>query len=427
MNLLVRNFLVLIAASILSLAAATAHGQLHMLVFVSESCPHCEAQKPFLEDLADQNEELSVEFFELRHSARNRALFREIAAAHGISAGSVPTVFVGGRSWVGDSQLIRSRIVGHVEACLARGNCPDSWDFGRPQIPVAPAAEDLALDIPLLGRIDLMLQPLALATALIAFVDGFNPCSIWVLTILLALVLHSGSRRRILIVGLTFLTVTAALYGLFITGVFGVLDLLSGIGWVYALVALLALMFAVVNIKDYFYFQRGLSFTIDDKHKPGIYRRIRELIREGRSTPALIGATAVMAAGISLIELPCTAGFPVLWSALVSSREIEWPAFAVLLALYLSIYLGIELVIFLIAVITMRIDRFEERHGRVLKLIGGMVMLALALVLLIAPELMHDIRAAVGVFAAAIVATVLVILLHRRVLPTLGVRIGDGW
>lgn len=410
--------------SVLALSAG-ADERLEMLVFVAEGCPHCDAQKPFLEALAADHKGLTVEFFELRQSARNRALFREIAQAYEISAGSVPTVFVGGRSWVGDSRLLRSQIAAHVQHCLQQGGCPDTRNPDG--LSAAPAAEGLSLDVPLLGRVDLMLQPLAVSTALIAFIDGFNPCSIWVLTILLALVLHSGSRRRILIVGLTFLTVTATLYGLFIAGLFGVLDMLSGIGWVYGFVALLALLFAVVNIKDYFYFQRGLSFTIDERHKPGIYRRMRSLIRDGRSTPALIGATAMMAAGIAVIELPCTAGFPVLWSALVSSREVDWPGFALLLLLYLLIYLAIEVLIFVMAVVTMRVDRFEERHGRLLKLIGGMIMLALALVLLLAPELMQDLRATVGVFVVALIATILVILLHRRVLPMFGVRIGDHW
>ena len=46
------------------------------------------------------------------------------------------------------------------------------------------------------------------------------------LTILLALVIHSGSRKRIMLVGTTFLIVTAAIYGLFIAGVFGSLAFL---------------------------------------------------------------------------------------------------------------------------------------------------------------------------------------------------------
>ncbi|MFW5926434.1 MAG: hypothetical protein ACOCSR_00135, partial [Wenzhouxiangella sp.] len=175
----------------------------------------------------------------------------------------------------------------------------------------------------------------------------------------------------------------------------------------------------------YFWFQRGVSFTIDDRHKPGIFRRIRGLIADGRSMPALIVATALMAAGISLIELPCTAGFPVVWSGLVSGQEIEWPYFAFLLSLYIAIYLAIEMVVLVVALVTLRVDRFEERHGRILKLIGGVIMLALALVLVTVPELMQDATGAIGVFALALAVAVLVMIVHRHFLPRFGIRIGD--
>lgn len=410
--------------SMASLAKA-ADERLHMLVFVSDTCPHCAAQKPFIQSLDESWDDLAVAYFEVRRDAGSQARFREVAAAHGIAADSVPAVFVGGRAWVGDSGMMRREIRRHVEHCLDHDNCPDSRDADQ-RLDTAPAArESVAFDVPWVGTIDLMVQPVTVSTALIAFIDGFNPCSLWVLTILLALVIHSGSRRRILVVGLTFLTVTATIYGLFIFGVFGAINLMLVADWIYPVVALLALVFAVVNIKDYFWFQRGISFTIDDKHKPGIYRRIRGLLADGRSMPALIGATALMASGIAFIELPCTAGFPVVWSGIVSGHDVDWPFFAFLLGLYLLIYLSIELVIFGIALTTLRVDRFEERHGRILKLIGGIIMLALAVVLVFAPELMHDIRGALGVFAIALGVTALILLLHRYLLPRLGIRLGD--
>jgi len=415
----------LLALLLLSLAPASiaiAGDELYMLVFHSDTCPHCEAQKPFIEELDQVHETLSVQFFEVHTS---HAVFREVAAAHRVGADSVPAVFVGGRGWLGDSDLIRRQIAGHIEQCLEHSDCPDSRDTGQRFEP--RLQETAPLTLPLFGTIDLMVQPITLSTALIAFIDGFNPCSLWVLTILLALVIHSGSRKRILIVGLTFLTVTATIYGMFIIGVFGALNLMLAAAWTYWVVAAIALIFAVVNIKDYFWFQRGISFTIDEKHKPGIYRRIRSLLKDGRSTPALIGATAAMAAGIAFIELPCTAGFPVIWGSIVASHDIDWLFFSFLLGLYLLIYLGIELAIFLIALTTLRVDRFEERHGRILKLIGGIIMLALAGVLVLAPELMHDIRGALGVFVVAIGVTILVLWLHRYLLPKMGVRIGDEW
>jgi hypothetical protein len=229
----------------------------------------------------------------------------------------------------------------------------------------------------------------------------------------------------VLVVGLVFLVTTAAVYGLFMVGVFSVLAYAQYLPWMYWIVAAFALLFGLVNVKDYFWFGKGLSFTIDDRYKPGIFKKFRTLMVEGRSPLALAGATAVMALGIALIELPCTAGFPVIWSGLVSAHEVGAMAFAGLLLAYLAIYLLDELVVFFIAVAKLRIDRFQEGQARVLKLVGGVVMIALAVVLITEPEIMSQPGPAVAVFIAAFAVTGLIVLVHRKILPSLGIRLGN--
>jgi hypothetical protein len=296
--------------------------------------------------------------------------------------------------------------------------CPDSLAaLDNPtarQSVVAPPAGSTRLGLPWLGEIDLQLHPLVLSTALIALVDGFNPCSLWVLTLLLALVIHSGSRRRIVLVGTTFLTVTALVYGLFITGLFGVLSYVGYLWWIQLGVAAFALLFALVNIKDYFWYKRGLSFTIADQHKPGIYQGMRRIMN--RSGWGVMTATAAMALGVALVELPCTAGFPVIWGNLLTAHEPSPLAFAGLLALYLLIYLLDEAIVFGAVAVTLKVSKFEERHGRVLKLVGGMIMLFLALVMLLRPELMNSVAGSLGIFGLALFATALVMLVHRACL-----------
>ncbi|MFU8774030.1 MAG: hypothetical protein ACNA8H_16625, partial [Anaerolineales bacterium] len=279
--------------------------------------------------------------------------------------------------------------------------------------------------IPLIGDINLDAQSLVFSTAMIAFVDGFNPCSLWVLSILLALVIHSGSRRRILLVGGTFLLVTAAVYGLFIAGLFTVFSYVSFLGWIQILIALLAMGFALINIKDYFWYKEGVSLTISDKHKPKIYQNFRSILSGDKSSLALIGATVAMALGIALVELPCTAGFPVLWSNLLSAQEVSTTNFSMLLGLYMLIYLLDELIVFIVAVVTLRASKMEEKHGRVLKLVGGSVMMALAIVLIVNPDLMNNFSSTLSVFAAAFGAAFLVLLLHRVILPRFGIAIGS--
>ena len=174
---------------------------------------------------------------------------------------------------------------------------------------------------------------------------------------LLAITLHTGSRKKVLIIGLIFLTVTAGVYALFIAGLFTIFTVVNFVGWIQLVVALVALFFALVNIKDYFWYKEGISFTISDSKKPGIYQRMRKLVDASQTFWGLAGATVVLAAGVSLVEFSCTAGFPVLWTNLLVSQNVTALTFILLLLLYLFIYQLDEMVIFFTAVYTLEIQQ----------------------------------------------------------------------
>ncbi len=388
--------------------------KVRMFVFWGEGCPHCDEQKPFLRELEQRYPELEIREFEVFRTDAHHQLFIALSVAHGIEPGSVPTAFVGGGAWVGDGPQIRREMEATIRQEIA--DLGDSGEQPGPADPVPAEHEnDNEIDIPLIGTVDLGVQPLVVTTLLVAFIDGLNPCSLWVLTLLLGLVIHSGSRGRIALVGITFLTTTALIYGAFIAGVFSVLSYILYLTWVQWLVAVFALTFGLVNIKDYFWFRAGPSFTIADSQKPGIYQGIRRLLNPQLTGFGLVFATLVMASGIALVELPCTAGFPVIWSGIVAERGVTGITFLMLLGVYLLIYLLIELVVFFTALVTLRMGKFQESHGRNLKLIGGMIMVALALVLVIDPKLMNDVGATLMLFVGAIALALLIMGVHQRV------------
>jgi thiol-disulfide isomerase/thioredoxin len=424
--------------------------KLNIYYFWGDGCPYCMALMPFLEELPERYPGVAVQFYEVWNVKENRVIFVNMADKFGFEPGGVPATFIGDRFWVGFNEPMKADIEAVVQACLQTG-CPDAGAGiqGIPSdilvtdpvsvqpaapaqptqepagaTPVGPDASGNLLSMPFVGEIDLNQHSLFFSTAVIAFVDGFNPCSLWVLSILLALVIHSGSRTKTLIVGLTFLLVTAGIYGLFIAGLFKVFTVVSFLGWIRVVVAVIALTFAAINIKDYFWYKEGVSLTISDAHKPKIYQDFREILKGDKSVWALIGATTVMAAGIAIVELPCTAGFPVLWSQLVAAQNVDSFTFSLLLGVYILIYLLDELIIFGIAVVTLRASKMEEKHGRILKLIGGVLMAALALVLIFRPEFMESFNDSLMVFAGAFLAAGLILLLHRTILPGLGIDIG---
>ena len=422
-------------------------------IFWGEGCPHCAKAKPVLEDLALQNPRVALYEIEIYNSAQNQQLFATFGETYGFEPRYVPTIIVGDNIWEGYADEFAVEITNEVERCLAEG-CEDKGaaviagmgfiPFGGNGTAVAPTLAPTAIPseeppandaeedpnlikLPLFGKVDFSKMGLFLSTALIAFVDGFNPCSLWVLSMLLAITMHTGSRKKVLVIGLVFLTVTAAIYALFIAGLFTVLKVVSFIGWIQVVVALVALFFGIVNIKDYFFYKEGVSFTISDDKKPGIYQRMRKVLEAGDSWWGLVGGTIVLAAGVSLVEFSCTAGFPVLWTNLVSAQQVTTITFVMLLVLYMIIYQLDELGIFLVATFTLKSSRLEERHGRILKLIGGVLMLTLAIVMLVNPELMSDIGKSLVVFAIAFGVTLLILLVHRVILPKMGVHVGTEY
>ena len=270
-----------------------------------------------------------------------------------------------------------------------------------------------SLELPFIGEISTEDTPLVALTALIALVDGFNPCSLWVLTFLLGLVVHSGSRKKTAAVGLTFLTVTSIGYGAFVYGLINVFSYVSHLMWIKVAVAAVALVFGAVNVKDFFYWNRGLSFTIPDRFKPKIARELSETVRKDSLAMTLFG-TAVIAAGIVLVEVPCTAGFPLIYSNILAERGVQTGFALVLLGLYMLIYLLDELAVFLGITYTMEKTRFEEKHGRYLKLLGGMIMIALAATLIIRPEMMETLSGTIYIFGSAVILSGAIAYIYRK-------------
>ena len=398
-----RTLLVLLAliliASVPSVAA-DAPDEIVMHYFWGEGCPFCEMQKPYNQRLLDDHPYLTIESYEVYRSAENQRIFQEMAAEHGVQARGVPMTFIEGYHWSGFTER-HYREMNDTITRLAQ-----NLTVERPDT-------DSIITLPFIGDVDLADSSLFVTTIAIAFIDGFNPCSLWLLTFLLGILLLTKSRRKMIIIGGTFLLVTATAYGAFIAGLFSVFQYTAMIAPIRYIVGTIALIFAAVNIKDFFWYKKGISFTISDEHKPGLFKKMRGIMRPGQSTGSMIAATAFLALGVTLIELPCTAGFPVLWSSLVALQDPGFVGFLSLLAVYILIYLGIEIVILVSAIVTLNKLVFTEHHGRVLKLFGGMIMLFLAIGFVFAYEFMNTINGMLTLMGGAILASLLVYIAHR--------------
>jgi len=377
-----------------------------LLYFWAEGCPACARAAPELDRLEARLPELDIQRYEISSDREALARFRELSRERGIAAAGVPSFFLDEYSWVGigagtipEIEQIARELLRERDMAGQADRDGGSGSAGRRSVPGGLAG---SIELPVFGSISVETLPAFVVTAAIAAVDGFNPCSLWVLTFLIGLIVRTGSRRRTLAVGLVFLLITATVYGLFILGVFSVLAAAAELVFIRLVIAALAVGMGLINMKDYFAFKWGFSLTIPERFQPLIAQRGRAIFEQRGAVLPMLAATAVFALGISVVELPCTAGFPVIWSQYVAGLGIGGGTFAALFSLYLFIYLLLEMIVVVAAVVLMQRLSFGESHARVIKLIGGAVMVSLGVAYFGFPEATQSFSGVGMIFALAI-------------------------
>ena len=238
---------------------------------------------------------------------------------------------------------------------------------------------------PLIGEIRAGEVGLPLFTMAIGLLDGFNPCAMWVLLFLLSLLVNIGDRMKMLMIAGTFVVVSGIAYFIFMAAWLNVFLLLGYMRWVEIPLALVAIFIGIVNVKDFFAFKKGLSLSIPESAKPKIYERVRKIVMAKYMSMALLGAV-VLAVTVNVVEFLCTAGFPALYTRVLTVRELPTWEYYAYLGLYIFFYMFDDAVMVAIAIATLSRRRLQESSGRWLKLASGAVVLAIGLVMLFKPN-----------------------------------------
>jgi len=234
--------------------------------------------------------------------------------------------------------------------------------------------------------------PLPVFTFLIALVDGFNPCNLFILTLLLTLLVSaSHSRKRIYLIGYTFVAVVFVIYFLFMAAWLNIFKYIGFIDPLRIAIALVALIAGAINCKEYFWFRKGVTLMIQEQHKRPLRMKIEALkdkIKHG-SLPALISSSVALAAFSSLIELPCTAGFPIIYAGILAGYYAKFSLGSYLyLLLYTSVYVLPLVVVIGVIGWTFHGKQISKKQMSLIKLIGGLIMIGLGIVLLVNPGLL---------------------------------------
>lgn len=385
--------------------------------FWSATCPHCQVAKPFVDSLPERYPWLELRSHEISGSQKAVDLYVAAARSVGGEARSVPGFLFCRKIEVGfhTAETTGAELARKLEACrtarvaaLAGAGAGEPGGTPHGGTPAASgaggAAGETQASLPVLGTVDLERWSLPVLTVVLASLDAFNPCAFFVLLFLLSLLVHARSRARMLFIGGVFVLFSGLVYFAFMAAWLNVFLMMGEIRGVTLAAGLLAVLIAAVNLKDYFWFRQGVSLSIPESAKPGLFKRMRGVATAGGVVPMAVG-TVLLAVVANSYELLCTAGFPMVFTRALTLEDLGGASYYGYLVLYNVIYVIPLALIVLAFTYTLGSRKLSEREGRLLKLLSGYMMLGLGLMLVFAPQFLTHAGSAIAVLALALLAT----------------------
>ena len=386
-------------------SGANGQPEVRLYFFWSLTCPHCTEAHPYIEAIPEARPWVKLHALELSRHPENVRQYRDMARQLGEDSASVPALLFCGEMYVGwDSDATTgARIRQRLDDCRARALSGKAAQ--------APLVE--AIRLPLIGAVDPASLSLPALTLVLAGLDAFNPCAFFVLLFLLSMMAHQKSRRRMLLIGGVFVLVSGVMYFAFMAAWLNVFQLFGHLAWVTLAAGALAMFVGAVNVKDFFLFGKGFTLSIPESKKPGLFHRTRAILNAD-SLPSMLAATLFLAVAANFYELLCTAGFPMVYTRLLTLADLAPAARYGYLAAYNLIYVLPLALIVAVFARSLGARKLTEREGRLLKLMSGAMMLELGALLLIAPDYISRVGIAFGLMAAAVGITWIAARLTRN-------------
>ncbi|MDK2898989.1 MAG: hypothetical protein PWQ10_176 [Patescibacteria group bacterium] len=376
-----------------------ATNNLNIYLFWGNGCPHCAKEKSYLAETLPDYPDIVLNDYEIYNSQTNVRFMQEVADKLDISSSGVPLLIIGDKAFVGYSEettgmAIKSRL----DYCI-KNICPDSVSAivnssvtnNKPSEAQAKTELDNEknINLPFFGNIDALNFSLPLLTVIMGVLDGFNPCAMWTLMFLISLLLGMKNRRRMWALGVTFIVASATVYFLFMAAWLQLLLFLGFVIWVRLAIGLLATVGGTYNLLDYFKNRdkdSGCKVTGSEKRQL-VFAKMKAIAHQNSLWLAL-GGIILLAFAVNLVELVCSAGFPAIFTQVLSLSNLPtWQYYSYIL-LYIFFFMLDDIIIFTIAMVTLKATGISTKYGKFSKLIGGILMLIIGLLLIFKPELL---------------------------------------
>jgi len=330
--------------------------------FYGNGCPHCAKIEPLINQLSEEYTNFTFYKLEVYYNLSNQELFQNFVTRYGIQNPGVPAVFVSDKALIGENVI--------------QDNLENTLNYYMNTSPICPLQYNIQQtsqhDISPSKKVSLTISAVIVA----ALADSINPCAFAVLIFLLMYLSSIASKKRMLKIGITYIITIFSVY--FLSGL-GIFVFVQGFGIsriVFNIAAIVSIIAGLINVKDFFWYGKGISLVIPEKARP-----LTEKYIKLASLPAAI----LLGILVSLFELPCTGGVYLAILSLLANNLTQTAAIPWLL--FYNLIFILPLVVILTAVVfgyeAGKADKIRLEKRKWLKLIMGLIMIGLGLAMIL--------------------------------------------
>lgn len=350
----------------------------NIYLFYGNGCPHCAQEEKVLKQLENKyGDKIKIYRYETWKNSDNKNIMIDIKKELNITKyDAVPFTIIGEKTYLGYSEWVGSDIEKQIIYNLELYNVEDE----------ELVVSSNKINIPLLGEIDVTKTAVGVSAVVLGFVDGFNPCAMWVLLFIINMLFGMKDRKKMFILGFAFLLTSAAFYFLSMLGINLILGFIST-NTMRSLIGVVAIIFGIYNLYVYFK-ERKLDdgcHVVDEKKRKDIIAKVKK-IKNAPNFIVALGCIILLAISVNMVELACSAGFPMIFDEIMVANEVTGVMRIVYLLIYVLFYMIDDMVVFTISICTLSIAGMTTKYNKLIKVVGGIIMLILGLLLILKPE-----------------------------------------
>lgn len=400
-------FSFVVFASIVPVVASADSQTVHIEVLERADCTHCQDQKKFLNQLEKTNQDIDVRYFDIA-DASNLELFTKIADKANLSQ-STPITIVGMNVVQGfntpetTGKIIEDFIQKNKDtkqqgfdaylqadaATIAKAeNGGSSCDSATLCV---PEKQKLLVSIPFVGSLDIAEYSLIALSSTLGFLDGFNPCAMWVLITFLIVLMQIGSKKKMWIIAGLFIVAEAVMYYLILNVWFKTWNFIGLDRIVTPVIGVLAIGGGVFFLYEW-YKSLGTEMAcqiIDAENRSKIVRRIKSFSEAPLTIVSAFGIIG-LAFSVNIIEFACSIGYPQAFTKIIQMNDLGFWQTQWYMLVYIFFYMIDDLIVFGLALWGFDKMHLTQGFSKWSALIGGICMLLLGYLLIFAPEILKS-------------------------------------